>query len=524
MLAMLPSSCAARGRLASFGLFALAASVGLLARQACSDANQAPDLDAASERFASGSLPELHEFLSIPNDAHKPEAIANNRAWVRAAFERRGFAVNELETEGEPLLLAQATSSSSRETVLVYLQIDGQPVDSSRWDQPDPFTPALKRMQGQKWQVIEWARLEEPDRDPNWRIFARSASDAKGPVMMFLAAWDAVRDADFQVPYGVKVIMDFEEELGSPNLPGAVRRHRGALAADMLVICDGPRHPSNRPTLTFGARGIATVRLNVFGPRTAQHSGHYGNYVPNPAQRLAGLLASMKDDDGRVTIDGFYDGVELDADTRAALAETPDDEPQMLRMLGIARPDAVAATYQESIQYPSLNVRGMRAGWVDDEVRTIIPESAVAEIDIRLVPESQPERLISLLREHIVGRGYHLTKGPPSDTERAQYDRIASFSYEVSYGSFRTSVDHGVGDWLRRAMVRAFGEPPVQKRISGGSVPISPFVQTLGVLAVTVPTVNADNNQHSPNENLRVGNYFDGVKTFLAILTEPIDG
>jgi acetylornithine deacetylase/succinyl-diaminopimelate desuccinylase-like protein len=165
----------------------------------------------------------------------------------------------------------------------------------------------------------------------------------------------------------------------------------------------------------------------------------------------------------------------------------------------------------------------MASGWIGQEVRTIIPSTATAEIDVRLVRESDPERLIRLIRSHVEGQGYHLVEGEPTDEERQRHPRIASFRSTISYEAFRTPLDSGVGEWLRRAMVRAFGEEPIRKRTSGGSIPISPFVRSLGVPAVTVPTVNADNNQHSPNENLRVGNYLEGVKTFLAILTEPIE-
>jgi acetylornithine deacetylase/succinyl-diaminopimelate desuccinylase-like protein len=184
----------------------------------------------------------------------------------------------------------------------------------------------------------------------------------------------------------------------------------------------------------------------------------------------------------------------------------------------------VADTYQEAIQYPSLNVRGMASGWVGNEVRTIVPSTATAEIDVRLVPETDPERLIGLIRDHIEGQGYHLVRGEPTEEERMQYARLASFTYGISYGAFRTPFDSEVGRWLTEAMVRAFGEEPVRKRMSGGSIPIAPFIQILGVPAVTVPTVNADNNQHSPNENLRIGNYVEGVRTFLSILTQPIGG
>ena len=481
------------------------------------------ELQRQTQKFRNGSFQLFHELLSIPNDAHYPDHIEQNVEWMTDAFRKRSFTTTLLETGGPPLLLAERSVAEDLKTVLIYLQIDGQPVDSSAWFQESPYDPELKEEVGGEWQTIPWDRLSG-EINPDWRIFARSASDAKGPVGMFLTALDAFDDVGFEQLYNIKVIMDFEEELGSPHLPGAVEKHRDALASDMLIIYDGPRHISNQPSLTFGARGIAMVTLTVYGPRVPQHSGHFGNYAPNPAIRLAQILATMEDEEGRVTLPGFYDGIELDEGTREILAMVPDDEEAIQRNIGIAKPEAVGSTYQEAIQYPSLNIRGMRSAWVGNEVRTIVPATATAEIDLRLTPESEPERLIGLVKEHVLGMGYHLIDGEePSESERATHPKIAKFESRIAYQAFRTPFDSEVGLWLDSAMLRAFGVTPIKKRMSGGSIPISPFITTLGIPAVTVPTVNSDNNQHSPNENLRVGNYIDGITTFLAILTEPLE-
>jgi len=489
------------------------------------DAGELPGrdrLEALARSEVAESFDLLHRLLSIPNDARLGAApLRPNLTWMAEAFEDRAFTTRELETAGFPLLLAERAGAPGDSTVLIYLQIDGQPVDPSRWQQQDAWAPVLKARSGKAWQEIPWQRLSG-EIDPEWRVFARSAADAKGPAAAFLRALDLFAAAGFAQTYNLKVIMDFEEELGSPHLPDAVERHREALDADILVIFDGPRHYSNQPSLTFGARGIATIELKVFGPRAPQHSGHFGNYAPNPALRLAQLLSSMKDEQGRVVIPGYYDGVEIDAATREILALVPDDEAEIRSGLGIAAADQVAGNYQESIQYPSLNIRGMASGWVGEQVRTIVPSFAVAEIDVRLTPETDAEELIGLIREHVVAQGYHLVAGEPTDEERAAHPRLASFEHEVSYAAFRTPFESQAGRWLVAALERSFGQKPVRKRMSGGSIPISPFIATLGLPAVLLPIVNSDNNQHSPNENLRVGNYLDGIQSFLAVLTEPI--
>ncbi|HMQ48364.1 MAG TPA: M20/M25/M40 family metallo-hydrolase [Saprospiraceae bacterium] len=481
------------------------------------------DLDALSLKYARQSLPAFKELLSLPNDAHFPADILQNVQWCEQAFQQRGFATQRLETTTVPLLLATRPSLVETEkTVLAYLQIDGQPVDPSFWFQESPWKPVLKKeVPGEGWVEIPWESLEK-DWDPEWRIFARSTSDAKGPAVAFLAALDALAETNTAIPYHLKVIMDFEEELGSPRLPAAVQAYREALKADVLVIFDGPNHVSNEPTLSFGARGIADVTITVYGPYFPQHSGHYGNYCPNPALQLAQLLASMKDEQGRVTIPGFYEGIALDEPTRNILASVPDDERYIQSKLGIAQPDQVAANLQEALQYPSLNIRGMQSGWIGEEARTIIPATATAEIDVRLVMESDPERLIQLIRDHVQAQGFTVLDHAPNALERNQYAKICRFDYSVSYKAFRTELDSEAGLWLSKAMHKAFGKEPIKIRTAGGSIPISPFVTALDIPAVAVPTVNPDNNQHSPNENIRLGNYQDAIKAMIVILSEAM--
>lgn len=482
-------------------------------------------MDAIAIKHAVTSFKEFYDMLSLPNDAHYLDDIEKNVQWCEAAFAKRNFTSKRLNTATVPLLLAERKVKKpvkTTKTVLIYLQIDGQPVNPAQWNQESPWKPTLKEKDAQgTWNPIPYERLFE-GYDSDWRIFARAASDAKGPAAAFLASLDALDELKREPTFNIKVIMDFEEELGSPNLPGAVEKYRSDLAADMFIIFDGPRHISNQPTLSFGARGICTITLTVFGPRNPAHSGNYGNFTPNPALRLAQLLASMKDDEGRVLIPGFNDGVVLTAEEKKILSQVPDDEQQIKKFLGIAERDKVGDNFQESIQYPTLNIRGLNALYVGSEARTLIPDKAVAEIDIRLVPSSDAERLIGLVRRHVESKGYYIIDRTPTEEERLTYPRIASFTSSVAYGPFQTPFNSEAGLWLSRAMVKAFGKEPVKIRMTGGSIPISPFVTTLGIPAVSVPTVNPDNNQHAENENIRVGNYVDAVKTFLAILMEPL--
>lgn len=478
------------------------------------------DLSELSLKYAKQSFSELYEFYSIPNDANYPEQIEPNVKWCESAFAKRGFKTQRLETSTVPLLLASREYPKAKRTVLVYLQVDGQPVDTTKWYQPDPYIPVLKELDDQdNWNIIPWNKLEG-EINPDWRIFSRSASDARGPVMMFLKTMDILNDYGHQPQYNLKVIMDFEEELGSPNLPQAVLDNKEVLSADMLVIFDGPRHLSNQPTLSYGARGIAEISLEVFGPRVPLHSGNYGNYAPNPAVKLSQLLATMWEDDGRVAIPGWYDGITISDEVKEILKKVPDDEAQIQKDFGIANTDNIGNNFQEAMQYPALGILGMESAWVGKETRTIIPATAIAEMNIRLVKETEGERMVKMVKDHILNQGYYLVDTQPTEEERMTHTKIARFNSKISYGAYRTEFDTEIGIWLRKGMNYAFGKDPIQRRTSGGSIPISPFVITLNIPAVGVPTVNPDNNQHSPNENIRLGNYIEGIKTITAILMQ----
>jgi acetylornithine deacetylase/succinyl-diaminopimelate desuccinylase-like protein len=337
-------------------------------------------------------------------------------------------------------------------------------------------------------------------------------------MTQFFAALDALDAAQIALGYDLKVIVDTEEELGSPHLSAAVLAHRDLLAADFLLVFDGPPHASNAPTVTLGARGITTMTLTTYGPKVPQHSGHYGNFLPNPAFDLARILASLKTPDGRVAIEGFYEGVTLTDEVGELLARVPDDEPRILADRGVAKPESVAGSLQEALQYPSLNIRGLSSAWVGKEARTIIPATAVAELDIRTVVESDPGHLVELVREHIRSLGFHVLDRAPTDQERLTRAPLVTMTYEISYGAFRSSIDSPAGLMARAGMRKLHGHEPILIRTMGGSVPIAPFVNALDIPAALVPTVNVDNNQHSPNENLRIGNFFDGIEILIAVL------
>ena len=473
------------------------------------------------------NMDEFIEFLSYPNDANYKDDIYTLIDFIENKFNSLDFKTTRLLTETLPLLLAEREIDSDLKTVLIYLHLDGQPIDISKWDQDDPFSPVFKKKVKDNFEIFNWNDIkdysyEELDNE-DVRIFARSSSDAKGPVMMLIQAIRLMNSQNINQKYNIKLIMDFEEEKSSPSLPFAVKKYKDKLKSDALLIFDGPQHESGLPTLNFGNRGISSITIKTYGPIVPQHSGHFGNYAPNPVFRMSNILSSMKDENGIIKIDGYYDGIELTDEIRGYLDAVPDDETNMKNKMQFKNPESVGNSYQESLQYPSLNVRGISSGWVGPEARTIVPSECIAEIDVRLVIETDGYRLHNLIKKHIESLGYTVIDKEPTKEMRLKYDKIVRFNSRVSYPAFRTDIKSELGIWLRDVMVETFDKEPVLKRTSGGSVPISPFVNTLNIPAVGVPTVNKDNNQHSPNENIKLTNYINGIETFIGILSSKFN-
>lgn len=467
------------------------------------------------------SLEEWVAFLRLPNVTTQSTAdIRANADWIEAEFQRYGYDAQQLADGDTPMVYAAWPDlSPDRKTILFYAHMDGQPVHPEEWDQESPWSPVLKTAGGD---ALPLERLLKGEADPDDRLFARSAADDKAPIIMLLAAMNALQAEGLEPAVNIKILLDSHEEGGPRTLGDVVTRNAGLLAADAIVMLDGPMHISNRPTVVYGHRGGAGFELTVFGARTELHSGHYGNYSPNPAQLLASLLSTFKDDCGRVTVEGFYDGVVFDEETKAAFASVPDDEAAINRRLGIAEADCVGASYQEAINYPSFNIAGIRSADVGASRRTIIPESATAAIGMRTVPATPPQRLLSLARAHIQAQGYHLVDGVPTEEERQTYPRLAYMTKGGGAPALQTPLTAPVGNWIVTSLTETFGEAPVRIPLMGGTVPTS-GLRALGAPIMLLPLVNADNNQHAANDNMRIGNYYAGVRALHGLMLTPFD-
>ncbi len=462
---------------------------------------------------------ELVDLLAIPNVATDTANIQRNAEKLNSMLEQRGVRVQLLPIAGRgPVVYGELAAPGATRTVLFYCHYDGQPTDASRWIDTKPWEPALRTDRHDRGKLIPLPAPGTPFQD-DWRIYARSASDDKSPIVAILAALDALRAAKIPLGINVKFLLDGEEEAGSPNLQTVLNAHRDLFKADLMIMGDGPVHQSGQPLIAFGNRGVTDLHITVYGPRRPLHSGHYGNWAPNPAMRLAQLLATMKDKEGRVLVAGFYnDVVPLSPRERRALDEMPRNDEVLMRELGFVIADGNGKRLVELLNEPSLNIRGMRSAYTGDESQNIVPTEATASLDLRLVRNIQPEKQVERVVAHIHKQGYHVVDREPTTEERVKYPRIARVTSEGGYPASRTSMDLPAAQAVVRAVEAAVG-PAVKMPTMGGSAPMFMF-ERINLPVITVPIVNYDNNQHSENENLRLGHFWRGIEVFAALLAE----
>ena len=465
---------------------------------------------------------ELTEFLAIPNVASDTENIQKNAAHLVEMLEARGIETHLLPISGRgPVVFGKLSVPDAKRTVIFYAHYDGQPVDAAAWTDGKPFEPVLRS------DAIEAGgkRIPAPDKHPgayndNWRIYARSASDDKGAIVALLAALDALRAQRIPLGVNLKVIFEGEEEAGSANLERTLQLHKNLLGGDLLAMADGPVHQSGRPLVFFGNRGDIGLDITVYGPVRALHSGHYGNWAPNPAMELSRLLAAMRDENGRVLIEGYYDDIApLSPIEKEALSKMPDNDAELERQLGIAKPEGGGKKLVELIHEPSLNVRGLRSAYVGDAAQNVVPEKAEASIDARLVKGEDPRRKYEQIVGFIRKQGFYVIDHEPTMDERREHAKIAKIVDEGGYRASRTPMDLPVSKALVQVVQDATGGNAVIAPTLGGSVPMYIF-EDLGLPWIGVPIANYDNHQHSSDENLRLGQFWRGIEEYGAILAD----
>jgi len=460
---------------------------------------------------------ELAAFLALPNLASDTAGIRRNAEHASAMLARRGITTRLLETPGSPpAVYGELNAPGARRTVMVYAHYDGQPVDPSAWATP-PWTPTLRAGTLEDGAAaVDLATLSQPI-GGEWRLYGRSASDDKAPIVVAMAALDALRHAKRPLSVNLKFFLEGEEEAGSAHLQALLEAHRALLKADLWLLCDGPVHQTRRPQVYFGVRGVMGVEVTLYGPVRALHSGHYGNWAPNPAVEMAHLVASLRDPEGRILVAGFGDDVRPIAPAeRDALRSVPPVEDELKGELALGRTEGEGATLAELILRPALNVRGLESGKVGSGAANAVPVEARASIDFRLVPDQTPAGVREKLEAHLRGLGYHVVHETPDAATRRAHPRLVKLEWGPGYKAARTPLDQPAALALVRVLEQGAG-PIVKLPTLGGSVPMHLFGDVTGAPVIGLPIVNHDNSQHAANENVRIQNLWDGIEAFAAV-------
>lgn len=457
------------------------------------------------------------KLLSLPNVASDTANIRSNASFIMDQLEQRGFSTLALNVPGAPpAVYGELNSPGAKHTLLWYAHYDGQPVDKAQWA-ADPWQPVLREWPANSTTIA--LDSLKPPLNPEWRIYARAASDDKAPIQALLTALDALKAANIPLSVNLKVFFEGEEEAGSPHLEKIFRENTDLLKGDLWLLSDGPVNQTRRMQLYFGARGVTDLELTVYGPARVLHDGHYGNWAPNPAALLVDLLAHMRDASSHILIPGFYNDVRaLTIAEREAITQSPAVDAQLKQELGLAWTESNGAALPLAITQPSLNIRGLEAGHVEEKAQNAISTTAKASIDFRLVPNQTPERVHELVEKFITQQGFYIVRQAPDIETRLHHAKVIQVSWGAGYKAARTSLDDPAVLPVVRSIEQTLGAPVIKMPLLGGSVPMYLFTDLLKTPVVGLPIVNHDNNQHGANENLRLQNLWDGIEIFAGIL------
>lgn len=461
-------------------------------------------------------------FLKIPNVATDTANIGRNAAFLMQLMKEKGIGNVQLLQANEknvpPVVYGEVLVPAATHTIIFYAHYDGQPVNAAIWAKGlHPFHPQLLNGREDENAAIQ-TTVNFPLHD-NWRIYARGASDDKAGVMAILAAFSAIKESGLKFPYNIKFFFEGEEEQGSTHLQQILEKYKPLLQSNLWIICDGPVHQSGYKQIIFGVRGDTHLTLKVYGPKSPLHSGHYGNWVPNPVLMLSKLLASMKDDNGSVTVNGFYDDVApLTPTEKKALSSVPDVDKELKKRIGFANEEMTGKKLIDAINLPSLNINGIESSNIGTIQANIIPTSATAVLDLRLVLGNDWKKQQQNVIDHIIKQGFYITEREPTDEERSRYRKIVQVKKGKGSNAYRTSMDWPVAQQIVAAVKQTTKDAVLQIPTLGGSLPLEKLKIFLNAKSLVVPIANPDNNQHAENENIRIKNFRDGIDIMASIM------
>jgi len=469
-------------------------------------------------------LNEYAQFLSIPNVLGDSVNIIRNANHISAMLNQLGVK-SELLLSGKPNsapVVYGSVNAGAPITIAFYAHYDGQPVNPKQWAEGlQPFVPVLFSERLDKGGTKIPFPADQEKINSTWRLYARGSSDDKAGVFSIITAYEAIIKTGLKPTVNIKFFFEGEEEAGSINLADIFTKYKDKLDADLWVICDGPRHISSKKQVLFGVRGDVNLDLKVYASKRPLHSGNYGNWAPNPGMRLAQLLASMKDGNGNVLIDGFYDDVTpLTENEKSAIAKIPRVESILQEDLALGRPDGNGKSLMDLLQLPTLNINGMQSGNVGTMATNVIPTEATAVLDLRLVLGNDVDRQIDKVIKHITKQGYFVIDHEPGDAERRQYPLLAKLvKRKGGYNAQRTPMDLPLAQKVCTTLNSTIDYEVIKVPSLGGSLPLYLFEQKLGAKPITVPVVNYDNNQHAENENVVLQYLWEGIETMTAIMS-----
>jgi acetylornithine deacetylase/succinyl-diaminopimelate desuccinylase-like protein len=489
-------------------VFALA---GMLACGAAEAADLAA-VDAWRAGHGREILSQLDELVRLKSVAADPAGMAATAGRLESLLKARGFATAQWSAKGSPpLVFGTRTVPGARRTVVFYAHYDGQPVTASQWHS-DAFVPVLR--DGGRDRDWKTAPLR-----PEARFYGRAAADDKNSIIAFLAGFDALTASGQAPSVNLKVVWEGEEERSSPHLAEMLKLHAADLRADLWLIGDAPLHQSRTPTLYFGTRGMLALDATVYGPARPVHDGHYGNWVPNPIVMAAELIAALRDSEGRIRIPGFADdATPLTAAERAAIARLPPVEAALKQELALGRSEGNEGLTASTMR-PALNVRGFSAGQVGASAVAAIPADALLSLDFRLVPGQTPERVRQKLEAFLGARGWTVVHAAPDAALRRTHRRLIRLDWHDGYPGYRSDMTSPAAKAVIAAANAAAGKPVVLLPMMGASVPLTLFDAAFHVPVIGLPITNHDNNQHAADENIRLGNLWDGVRLYAAMMS-----
>jgi acetylornithine deacetylase/succinyl-diaminopimelate desuccinylase-like protein len=414
--------------------------------------------------------------------------------------------------------LAELDTPCATRTVLDYAHYDGQPVNQKGWI-ISPFEPSMRTPLPDS-KPVDWKAAKGP-LDPDWRLFARAVADDKVSIEALISAFDAMKAKGIAPSVNIKLLYEGEEEQGSPHLTKIVAQNLDLLKCDLIIMGDGPMHQSGRQMLNFGNRGIVSGTMTVYGPMKPLHDGHYGSWAPSPSVMIAGLVMSLRDDDGHILIPGFYDDVApVSAADKAALAAMPPVEGDLKKTFGLGR-NIGPARLADGYMAPTLNIRAIHAGDEGPNAANAIATEGYASFDFRLAPGETPEHVKAMLESYLAKLGWFVVRDTPDLPTRLSHPRIVKLVWnEGASVASETLLDLPASKAVEKSLQDTVGYKPIEIPIMGASSGMADVVNQLHAPMVGVSIANYDDNQHAQNENLRLGNLWDGIEVYAGLLAD----